>query len=435
MALAPDAQVAAAGRKLALARSWGLLAKSARAVWGECQGSGAKPYQVRADLGDYAAKCSCPSHKFPCKHTIGMLVLLAQQPALVKDDVEPEWVSAWLDKRADSAQRKQARVDEAPAEVDAEAQRKRQEKRGARMEDGLAALELWLGDLARRGLAQIAGEGPDFWDKQAARLVDAQLPGLAARLRALAEDVGSDEHWPARVLAGLGQLALLLQAAKNRATLPAGLVTELDLQLGVALREDEVLAHGDRVQDCWQVLGQQIDEVDHLRVRRSWLAGRSSGQLALLLHVAVNQQAFALPLLPGMAFNATLAFWPGTLRQRALIEGEIQSVALPEVFWHGCSIDDHLQQQAAALAVQPWLRRLPLVLAAVIPLFDGRSWWLAEADGSALPVHPRPAAALWNWLALAGGRPHAVAGEWEAGAFRPLALYVDGRYQLLGEGA
>ena len=104
LALAPDASAAAAGRKLSAPSPWKGLAGSSRAIWGECQGSAL--YQVRVDLADYVAKCSCPSRKFPCKHAIGLL-LLARERAFPQSD-EPDWVASWLAARASAATRKQS---------------------------------------------------------------------------------------------------------------------------------------------------------------------------------------------------------------------------------------------------------------------------------------------------------------------------------------
>ncbi|MGI8910556.1 MAG: SWIM zinc finger family protein, partial [Rubrobacteraceae bacterium] len=49
-ALAPDAKVAAAGKKLGVPRSWQDIGRSSEALWGECKGSAV--YQVRVDLSD-----------------------------------------------------------------------------------------------------------------------------------------------------------------------------------------------------------------------------------------------------------------------------------------------------------------------------------------------------------------------------------------------
>lgn len=431
LALAPDAQVANAGKKLGIAKPWGNVGKSARAVWGECSGSGSKPYQVRVDRTDYAAKCSCPSHKFPCKHAIGLLMLIADQPAQAVVGDEPEWVGEWLSKRAEAVQKKQERA-QTPAEVDVLAQQKRQEKRAGRIDEGLMALELWLADLVRRGLAQVAGEGSSFWETQAARLVDAQAPGLANRLRALGEEVGVREDWPARTLNGLGQIALIIKAWQLRESLSPAMRRELETQIGLVVREEDVLAQGEQLQDEWQVIAQQFEEINRLRIRRTWLLGRQSSRYALLQHTAVNQQPFTENLVSGTSFKATLRFWFGPYPLRALIDTQVENTPAPNGFWHVEKFASFLERHADALSSNPWLQRLPLVLTDALPTQQQGQWWVVDSTGNALPVQASSVDNLWTWVAHCGGRPSAVAGEWHAGAFTPFALYQNERYLTLG---
>lgn len=93
LALAPDASSAKAGKDLATARKWVSLGCTEQAAWGECQGSGSSPYRTQIDLSEPAFRCSCPSRKFPCKHGLGLLLLLQSNPALFEQAVPPAWVS------------------------------------------------------------------------------------------------------------------------------------------------------------------------------------------------------------------------------------------------------------------------------------------------------------------------------------------------------
>jgi hypothetical protein len=81
--LAPDASSAESAQGLAQVRKWASLGADAEAVWGECQGSDAKPYQVQIALAEPAFKCSCPSRKFPCKHGLGLLLILSATPEAI----------------------------------------------------------------------------------------------------------------------------------------------------------------------------------------------------------------------------------------------------------------------------------------------------------------------------------------------------------------
>jgi uncharacterized Zn finger protein len=89
LALAPDTSSANAGKKLANPKTWKHLGRSAEALWGECQGSAL--YQVRVDMRDMTSRCSCPSRKFPCKHSLGLLLITAESPGIVPTASPPPW--------------------------------------------------------------------------------------------------------------------------------------------------------------------------------------------------------------------------------------------------------------------------------------------------------------------------------------------------------
>lgn len=104
--LAPDAASVKAVQGQAKTSKWPLLRCGERALWGHCQGSGSSPYQTIVDLTNIAFKCSCPSHKFPCKHALGLLLLYARSESAFAQEDEPEWVTSWIDKRAETAEEK-----------------------------------------------------------------------------------------------------------------------------------------------------------------------------------------------------------------------------------------------------------------------------------------------------------------------------------------
>lgn len=79
LALSPDDSSAKAAKGLLAPAKWPLLGHDEVAIWGECQGSGSKPYQVIIEVSGQSFKCSCPSRKFPCKHGLALYLLLAQK--------------------------------------------------------------------------------------------------------------------------------------------------------------------------------------------------------------------------------------------------------------------------------------------------------------------------------------------------------------------
>src|SRR5262245_54390532 len=192
LALAPDAASAKAGQGLATARKWQKLGADEQTAWGLCQGSARDPYQTQIDLAEPAFRCSCPSRKFPCKHGIGLFLLLASAPAAFDQGAPPAWVAEWLAKRDQNALQRVARQERAAAEADAEtspkgaaASSRAASAREAKVAAGLEELRRWLRDLVRQGLADAQGRPSGFWDATAARMVDAQAPGLARMIRDL----------------------------------------------------------------------------------------------------------------------------------------------------------------------------------------------------------------------------------------------------------
>ncbi|MGP4094636.1 SWIM zinc finger family protein [Nonomuraea sp. KM90] len=140
LALAPDAPSQKAAQGVAAPGKWSLRGTTGTVLYGECKGSGAKPYLACVDLTEPAYRCSCPSRKFPCKHALGLLLLWSADAVPVQE-AAPQWVTEWLEGRAERAEKSAARLEAARVKA-AEA----------------AALE--AGDAARAGGAEAGDAGP-----------------------------------------------------------------------------------------------------------------------------------------------------------------------------------------------------------------------------------------------------------------------------------
>jgi len=447
LALAPDAPSAKAARGLVSPAQWPILGHDASAAWGECQGSGSKPYQTQVDLSGPVFKCSCPSRKFPCKHGLALLLLRAQDTSRFTTPAElPEWVRAWLEGRRERAekqeqkqQKQQKQQDAAVAAASAQTAsgdpaatpipdttNARQDKRWQRIEAGLEELERWLADRVRRGLAVQTRESAGEWQTMAARMVDAQAGALAGWLNAAAAESDS-----AALLARLGRLQLLIEAVQRRATLDAGVLADVRATLGWPLDRDEVLARGEAVDDVWRVDGQIVEEREQRLVeRRVWLSGRRSGRRALLLDFSHGTAGFETSWITGQSRVGRLVFFPSAAPLRAL---SVQREAVPDsgdgeeqalAGW-----DDELDRAAAAMAAHAWLPLWPLRLAgATIRVVEDDVW--ACGGGHALPLNV-PVEQVPTLLALAGGGVVDLHGEWDGRTLLLLTLRSeDGLWQI-----
>jgi hypothetical protein len=414
LALAPDAAAARAGREQAAPARWTELGASDAAVWGACRGSGARPYQVCVEPAGPAYRCSCPSRKLPCKHALGLLLLWAQDG--VPTGAEPEWVSGWL---ADRAQRARRRAERPDTPRDPEAAARRAEQRAERVAAGAAELREWLVDRIRTGLGGAATGSAEELYGVAARMVDAQAPGLASGLRRAAGVIGRDRDWPARLLSELALLHVLAEASTRLAELPADLGATVRSRLGFPVDTADVLATGERVADEWLVACVADEVTERLTTRRTWLRGQDGGRPALVLAFAPPGQPLPATLPAGHTFRGELAFYPGAAPLRALVaqEGEPVRSGRPA----GDSVAAALAAFAEALAADPWLDRWPLLLADVVPVVDGDGWAFIDREGAALPLAER--VDPWPLLAVSAGAPVTVAGEWSAAGLRPLTCW------------
>ncbi len=242
LALAPDAKSAKAGAQLAAPQKWAGLGQNKQAIWGKCRGSGKKPYQTQIDLTELTFKCSCPSRKFPCKHALALFLLSVQHSDKFTQSAPPDWVSAWLKARARQAQQRARKAEQQSQVSDREAQARRAAKREEKVAAGLEELQLWLSDLAREGLAAAREKPRQFWQNPAARLVDAQAPGLANRIQRLADTAYADDHWHEKLVEQLGSLYLLLAGYQRLETLPD--LTQIDIRTQVGWTQNQEAGQG-----------------------------------------------------------------------------------------------------------------------------------------------------------------------------------------------
>lgn len=427
LGLASDGPTIAASQKLARPSVWRGLGHSALALWGECQGTAL--YRTQVALADLATHCSCPSRKSPCKHALGLLLMAAEPAAPLPALPEPEWVQQWLERRTQHATR--AQLPSKP--VDAAGQAKRAQRRHDNIVSGLDQLDVWLTDIVRQGLARLQRESYSFWDTQARRLVDAQAPGLAGRVRAMAERVGGSDDWPQRLLDDLGELALLSHAYRRIDQLDPLLAADVRRRMGITIDQREVLGHGDTLEDEWHVLCDVIDENERVRSQRAWLRGASSKRSALVLQFTPLGTRFESPLVAGTKLQAKLAFWPSAAPQRAMIveraDAPLPLTAAPE----GQDIASALAAYAGLLGQSPWVGASLTVLGDVVPLraADSGPCALVDHTGMAMPLRGAHHDVL---LALSGGHPLTVAGEWDGYALSPRTIWAEGRLVALAPG-
>ncbi|MFJ2020022.1 SWIM zinc finger family protein [Streptomyces nodosus] len=429
LALAPDAASRAAGSTLGAAGPWSQAGSSDEGtVWGLCEGRGSRPYRTVVDVtdaSDPAYRCSCGSRTVPCRHALGLLLLWAGGRGAVPRGRPPGWAERWIEERRGSARAERAGAGSAAAaSAGPEAARRRAERRAARITAGVSELEQRLADLLRGGLATAEPEGRGLWEETAARMVDAQAPGLAARVRELGALPASEPGRPVRLLEECALLHLLDQGWLRRERLPDGPAATVRSRIGLPGSAD-----GPPVRDRWLVLAQYDTSDGRLTTRRIWLHGTGSDRIVLLLSYGAAGRAPDLTLPVGLAFEAEVSAYPGSGQPRAALGERFTSPAPEKARPPGMSIAQATARYGEALRSDPWLESFPVALGRVVPTPVENSWQLADADGdTALPLTPSAVArpGLWRLVALSGGAPVTVFGECGHRGFTPLVAWPEG---------
>ncbi|GAA4852499.1 SWIM zinc finger family protein [Kitasatospora terrestris] len=418
LSLAPDPASRKAAGKLSAPAPWSETGWGGGVLWGQCKGSGSTPYRTAVELGTPAYTCSCPSRKFPCKHALGLLLLWSGSPEAVQEGSEPpEWVSEWTGGRRRAAEQKATRQQARAAEADPAAAGRRAERRAARVAAGAQELRLRLADDIRRGLAEPTP--PGVWEEVAARMVDAQAPGLAGRVRELADAPQES------LLEEYAMLHLLAGAYGRIDALPAPLAATVRTRVGFTADSAELLA-GPTVRDRWHVLGSRDTADERLTTRRLWLRGAKTGRDALLLAFGRPGQAPDLALPTGQTVEAELAFHPGARQLRAVLGTRYGAPeAGPAEPPAGLSPAEAMAEYGSAVADDPWLDAWPTVLTGVVPVLGPDGWQLTDGH-RALRVRPGsvPESALWRLAAVSAGHPVTLFGECGHAGFAPVTAWT-----------
>jgi hypothetical protein len=308
---------------------------------------------------------------------------------------------------------------------DPEAAARRAALRADRVAGGLDELDRWLHDRIRSGLGGLEHAGYAEIDRIAARMVDAQAPGVASLLRSIPAELAGP-GWPARVLEQFASLHLLIQAHRRLSELPPDIQATVRSRVGYPVAKQDVLARPG-VADRWLAAG-MVDVVEfRLETRRVWLHGQTSGRWALWLSFAPPGGYLDTTVLPGQKLDAELHFYPGSGQLRALIGRQVDSdeaVDRPTVMVTE-TLSDVQRRFATLLAEDPWASRMPALLEATpIPRDAGVPWLLRDRAGTACPL-VEPTGEPWSLLARSGGEPIVVFGEWDGRALRPLGVLPD----------
>ncbi|RYD51160.1 MAG: SWIM zinc finger family protein [Sphingobacteriales bacterium] len=427
LSLAPDEASKKAGQALANSSKWQQTGSSDRSLWGDCQGSGSKPYQTVVEIATLTSKCSCPSRKFPCKHGLGLLLLQAKDASKFSSVPEPAWVAEWLDKRAQKTTAEPA--ERTKAAPDEKAQQKRQAARESKAASGLDELLLWMKDSVRSGLVQFPEKGSRFFEDISRRLIDAQLPGLARIVAGIGETNFYAEGWQTQVLDAFARLYLAISGYRNLGDARPQLMQELRGFMGFPQSADslnEPLPETD-----WLVLSKAQSREGALTVEKYWLIN-ADGQKGLFLQFLAPGAATSLHLLAGECFRGEVRYYKAAVPLRVQLTPTQRQTTPPSVpVLRGWDAVADLESQV--LAAAPLLDGMPYVVAALKPVRTPEaSWRMEDEHGRQMYLDPSvPEMVLWSWLAVSGGQYLQTAVLGAENHYQPLGVWQNTTYTPL----
>lgn len=256
--LSPNAAAAKNGRDLVSRKKFANLCCDGEEalLWGECAGSGSKPYGCSADFiqpEKPTFRCTCPSRQFPCKHCIGLLYARAQglpfTTAAVPEDIASKRQK--MEKRQENKEKKAALGDAHEQGQAAKPKTLNKAALAKKIGAQLAGLEL-----ADKLLAHIVGSGLSSIDAKEMKnlrervkdLGNYYIPGVQTAFNNLfleLEAVNADEY--TRCIDQINYLtALLRKAAEYLAgrleapDVPPEIDSEIEEQIGRAWKLSEL---------------------------------------------------------------------------------------------------------------------------------------------------------------------------------------------------
>jgi hypothetical protein len=222
----------------------------------------------------------------------------------------------------------------------------------------------------------------------------------------------------------VSSIFLLVKAFERIETLPAATQADVRTAIGWSVKEDE-LPEENVVADEWLVLGQRTTGEEGLRVRRTWLWGRRTARAALVLDFAAPGQHLTLDLLPGITVEAELNFYPSNYPLRAVVKKRLDVTRSAKEIGGYATTGHLLTAYAEVLALNPWLEAIPASLETVVPIRHMERWFARDTNARLLPLKSDSA---WKLLALSGGHPITIFGEWNGQSLLPISAWADGRY-------
>ncbi|MBX7242174.1 MAG: SWIM zinc finger domain-containing protein [Bacteroidia bacterium] len=393
-------------------------------LWGECQGSGSSAYFITIDLSDGAAKCNCPARQFPCKHALGLFLYFAASPHVFHKVTPPSWATAWMEKRKKGT----PVISVVTPEIQEQKTVRKEELEDKKMETLKKDLDdaiLWVEDIIRSGIASQESRMYEFAEAQKVWMSNAKAEGLRALIDEIARTVGDGEgtEWLQKFLLKSGELYFLFKLLKNIEAAQEPFRKSVKQLIGFYEQRKDVLPLP-AIKDIWMIMGsiqEEVEDKHNLLIRKIWLYGKKTGERALITDFAFNG-VFTEQYGPtGSCFEGEIVYYPGIVRQRALVKTQIRTIEKVSPVFMG--FEENFRRHAQEISAFPWLKQFPFLLSEMKIGNSGKQWFLTDSQMKAIPMKISREKAMYI-LVLTGNQSFNVFGEWLDNQFLPLTIFT-----------
>lgn len=205
-------------------------------IFGECYGSGSKPYSASVDFsGDTPVfRCSCPSRQIPCKHCLAIMFDWLSEKSFTVEEI-PDDVKRKRDKIAKKAEKAS---DDAKKSTPKKQNKSAAAKKLKKQREGLDLAEGFVNDILNRGVCSVTNAVCEQYRSLAKQLGDYYLPEPQAIVYeivgAVQEIYGSpDDEETDRIISLCVKLSSSIKKSRD--------YIDKKLESGEVLPEDNVL--------------------------------------------------------------------------------------------------------------------------------------------------------------------------------------------------
>ena len=421
-AFAPNKNSFQRAQDISLLQHWPELWSDGNIIYGRCKGSSPKPYQVFFNYENNQYHCNCRSAKKPCKHLLSLLLMHRERGELFKKAHKLEdWVVEVI--------RKLSPDKKPPSPQNQILRDKNFATRIKLMQAGSKALESWLKDFVRQGVATIQNQPDSYWDTFSAQMVDFKLSGVSNKIKLLRAKL-EDTTTLNEALGIIADLFLFVNGFKRIESLDESRISDLAQYGGLNIKK-EALLQFNGTEDYWLVIGSMEGLEGNLKSLKTWFIGARTHLIRYTLDFAWGTSSFERVWQTGSAFEGTVVTYPGKASFRALIKSWRWSKSpfiMPKIITEFNTLQQHFSLQ---LSLNSWVGKVPYYINEVVPSYYNGQFFLVDLNRNSIPMAKQQDSKNWKILAASGNSRTGVFGEWDGWNFIPITAVINNRLIVL----